>query len=101
MNINEINRINYRLDNSKYELHEKGVTFDFVAIMPDGTTLHTGIGTGGQMCELTLIRMADLFRITDGAVTVEQFADSVKKNIIKWLEDNPVVFGDMNVLPNS
>lgn len=99
MNVNELCRMNYRLDQNKYDLLEKGAVFDFAAILPDGTELHTGIGSGEMMCRLVLLRASDLFRATEGKVSVERFAESMKQNLILWLEAHPVTFGEISVLP--
>lgn len=77
----EIVTMYYKLDRGKFDLLAKGVAFDFV-IRENGAFLHTGIGTGGDMSIMALYSILDLYTHGAQGVTIEDFAESVKRGII-------------------
>lgn len=97
MKAKELKRILNEIDKDKFNLFFKEkVKFDFKAIFKNGETVHTGMGSGADMTELTLISLCDIFSSTQG-VTIEDFAESVKKSLIEYSKIY-VRDGDVTVL---
>ena len=87
MTKSELTKIFTRLDKAKFDLLDKGYTFDFMLIDRNNDYMHTGIGTGENMSRIALINLYDLFNVrTDKSVNIEQYAESVKRNLIKFAE---------------
>lgn len=82
----EIVSMYYKLDRGKFDLLAKGVSFDFI-MHENGAFLHTGVGTGADMSIMLLYSILDLYKHGAQGVTIEQFADSVRDNIVKAYHD--------------
>lgn len=89
-----IKRVYKELDKAKIELYMKqGVAFDFKMI-DGGEIWHTGMGSAGEMTVMTLQALCDLFQGAEG-VTFEEYAESVKDNLINYYEKDYSVEGEI------
>lgn len=93
-----IKRAYDELDSQKFQLFEDGYAFDMVMIDTDGMPHHASIGDGQQMSLMCLISLCDLFR-TAGNGNIEDFAESVKRQLIRF--NNEMYDGFIQQNPKS
>lgn len=97
MDMTEIAEIFHKLDTAKHQLASDGYPFDFKMVLPNGQYLHTGIGTPAQMTILVLIQLADIYKriaiIEEKEIPLEEFAETVKRRLIEFLDDKTISFG--------
>lgn len=94
----EISEIFHKLDHAKHKLASEGYPFDFKMMLPSGDFLHTGIGTPAQMTMLALIQIGDVYKklsiINEKEIPIEEFAETVKKRLIEFLDYRTISFGE-------
>ena len=78
------------LDQVKYRIMEEGCAFHLTVLESDGTHNNIGIGTGADMSLMVLIQIRDLYDLAaKSGITPEDFAESVKTSIIKYIKAHP------------
>lgn len=82
MTKSELVKMYYKLDQEKFKLLEKGVSFQLI-IEEDGNFLQTGIGTGATMSLINVYGIISLYKTATNGVTIEEFAESVKDATIQ------------------
>lgn len=77
-----------KLDAEKYDLLGTGYAFDLVIIDKDGSPYHVGIGTAEQMAIMNMIKLTDMYTgAAKKAVGIEEFAEGVKKSLIRFYDE--------------
>ena len=84
-----------RLDDEKFTLLPRGVAFELVIRdKAAGQYMHTGIGDGLDMSLMSLYSLVSLYTTLERTgqlkdnISIEQFAESVKDQVIKAYHDN-------------
>lgn len=75
------------LDENKFDIQKKGQAFELVIIDEKGLVQHTCIGHPLQMSGMLLAALTDLYKASAYPdVSVEDYAESVKKKLIGFIK---------------
>ena len=92
-----------RLDDEKFSLLPRGVAFELVIRdKAAGQYMHTGIGDGLDMSLMSLYSLVSLYTALEKTgqlkdnISIEQFAESIKDQVIKAYHDNLFSMEEIN-----